>query len=507
MSSSGRIELLKKNQTQRPEQRLDVFTKIKFKNRLPDIPMEPKFFQNPLVKLSRFAEYKPTKIEQDYRFELTMERDLDLNVDLNLPEKYVNRSEFQGESYGGEALVMDPADQFAEYKPTKIEQDYRFELTMERDLDLNVDLNLPEKYVNRSEFQGESYGGEALVMDPADQYLVEDETKQVTEKRRANHNEVVSWMRKTQYLGSENARYGSGADRQETKVGYKLFKEGITDQLYRDRQGQIAAINKTFEDVKIPCKKHPTKEGVYAVEEFEVFPDFDSWQLPYAQVLFDGDPIPSNKNKDELMDESILVGVNVDGEDIVGYYVPTEETLAYLSKLHNGEEVPDPEKVMEYNCQREYNWTIKTEGHRGYEPIYFFTFKNGKAYYNQIGTKVKLARKAKGSKMVPPKMHLHNDEVNEAEKKDFENRLTKLAEPEIIYEDEAEKQPDETENQEKPEETENQEKESKKLTEKDIFGDDTSEGSESSTDSDDSESVQEEKKKTSSSSSSSVESD
>lgn len=95
-------------------------------------------------------------------------------------------------------------------------------------------------------------------------------------------------------------------------------------------------------------------------------------------------------------------------------------------------------------------------------------------------------------------MHLNNDEINETEKKDFENRLMKLAEPEIIYEEEPEKQ---------PEEMEEQETEGKKLTEKDIFGDDTSEESEASSTDTDSESEHETKKKSSSSSNSSVESD
>ena len=91
-------------------------------------------------------------------------------------------------------------------------------------------------------------------MDPIDQYLCEEEIKE-TDKRRANHNEVVSWMRKTQYLGVENARFGVGADRQETKIGYKLYKSGDADQGYKSRESQIDAINKTFEEVSFKVLK------------------------------------------------------------------------------------------------------------------------------------------------------------------------------------------------------------------------------------------------------------
>ena len=47
------------------------------------------------------------------------------------------------------------------------------------------------------------------------------------------------------------------------------------DNMYMDRDSQIAAIEKTFEDVKKPVLKHYSKPGVTAVAEMPVFPDFD----------------------------------------------------------------------------------------------------------------------------------------------------------------------------------------------------------------------------------------
>lgn len=41
-----------------------------------------------------------------------------------------------------------------------------------------------------------------------------------------------------------------------------------------DRDSQMKAIEKTFEDNKKPVEKHYSKPNVYAVETLNVFPDF-----------------------------------------------------------------------------------------------------------------------------------------------------------------------------------------------------------------------------------------
>lgn len=43
--------------------------------------------------------------------------------------------------------------------------------------------------------------------------------------------------------------------------------------MYKDRESQIRAINKTFDDVKKEVKKHYTKPGVVPLQEMPVFPD------------------------------------------------------------------------------------------------------------------------------------------------------------------------------------------------------------------------------------------
>lgn len=62
-------------------------------------------------------------------------------------------------------------------------------------------------------------------------------------------------------------------ERIETKVGYRLEKEGVVYKR-KSREEQIEAIQQTFEDAKTNCEAHPYKPGVHAVEETFILPDF-----------------------------------------------------------------------------------------------------------------------------------------------------------------------------------------------------------------------------------------
>ncbi|VDK30212.1 unnamed protein product, partial [Anisakis simplex] len=119
---------------------------------------------------------------------------------------------------------------------------------------------------------------------------------------------MVPWMRKTEYISSEFTRFGVSSERQETKVGYSIKKKFQNEVLYRDRASQIAAINKTFDEVAKPVVNHPTKKGVTAVEEFYLLPDFENWKHPFALVVFDGDPVPQSEKTDPgtLMSQALI---------------------------------------------------------------------------------------------------------------------------------------------------------------------------------------------------------
>lgn len=62
-----------------------------------------------------------------------------------------------------------------------------------------------------------------------------------------------------------------------------------------DRESQIKAIEKTFEDNKKPIEKHYSKPNVTPVEILPIYPDFKLWKYPCAQVIFDSDPAPSGR--------------------------------------------------------------------------------------------------------------------------------------------------------------------------------------------------------------------
>lgn len=64
-------------------------------------------------------------------------------------------------------------------------------------------------------------------------------------------------------------------DKVEAKVGYSIKKNFKEDPLIMDRESQIKAIEKTFEDSLKPIEKHYSKPNVHPVEILPVFPDFD----------------------------------------------------------------------------------------------------------------------------------------------------------------------------------------------------------------------------------------
>ena len=59
---------------------------------------------------------------------------------------------------------------------------------------------------------------------------------------------------------------------------------GVEQNIYMDKEAQIRAIEKTFEDTKEDITEHHTEKGVYPVEVLPILPDDDMWKFPCAQV-------------------------------------------------------------------------------------------------------------------------------------------------------------------------------------------------------------------------------
>ena len=94
-------------------------------------------------------------------------------------------------------------------------------------------------------------------------------------------------MRRPDYISTEQTRYQpTTIEKIESKVGFAVRKKMGTEQpLFMDREAQIAAIEKTFEDSKVPIEEHYSKPGVHPVEVMTVLPDDSMWKYPCAQVL------------------------------------------------------------------------------------------------------------------------------------------------------------------------------------------------------------------------------
>ncbi|KRZ12923.1 Delta-1-pyrroline-5-carboxylate dehydrogenase, mitochondrial [Trichinella zimbabwensis] len=287
-----------------------------------------------------------------------------------------------------------PADRHVKYETTMMERAYTGELVTEDDVGIFIDLVLIDKY--------EPNPNEPVELHPTDELLCSDEDALSSTMKKSRHGgKAVPWMRRTEYISTDYSRFGVQTERQETKLGYHIQKVLKEASLYRDRESQLTAINKTFEDAKKPVREHFSKRGVYAMEELPLFPDFDAWKYPFAQVIFDVDPAPRDKTSleetlaaDQICRAMIRGMMDEKGEQFVAYFVPTLETIRKLKSVE-GKDISeiDLSTTFDFKLLREYNWSVKNKASVGYEENHFFSFRDGRAYYNELETRVRLNRR------------------------------------------------------------------------------------------------------------------
>jgi len=379
-----------------------------------------------------------------------------------------------------------PFDQnrFITYNPTSLEKNHKWELLTENDLGVKIDLINPDAYAT-------DLKAAALQRNRTDEKLLEDESHGIQDSKRSRqHSKFVPWMRKTEYLATEFNRFGTQTERQETKVGYNIKKAFKEEALYKDRESQMQAITKTFEEVQKPVTEHYSKPGVFALQEMYIYPDFDLWRYPFAQVIFDGDPAPAgcsvSAQVDKMSNAVIRGMMDESGEQFVAYFLPTDETL--LKRKEDTENIVEyrPEESYDYKLAREYNWTVKNKASKGYEENYFFVFRDDSVMYNELETRVRLSRRrAKEGmpKFSNSRLIVKHREQNEIEVSAQKARLLHLATvQEAEEEEEADElveemerqigeEPDEgEEHQDQDEENENQEQDTPAAaTEEDEF--------------------------------------
>lgn len=307
-------------------------------------------------------------------------------------------------------------NRFVQYKQTSLEKNFKHDLLTELDLGVNIDLINPDTYEPPE--QG------ILKIDEEDDRLLEDEVTAPTDTKRSRcHNRTVTWLKKTEYIATEFNRYGTSNEKTETKVGFGVKKK--MDMIdYVGRDGQISAVSRTFEAAKKPIVAHPEKPGVKPVEIIPVFPDFDLWKYPFAQVMFDAEPYKS----EEYMSEAVLRGQT--GDNVVMYFVPTEATLEKRKK--DEEEGRDYiwEEEYEYIKAHEYNCKItNTHTHNKKELIenYFFIWRDNEVVYNELETRINLTkRRVKQASQGVSLLAIKHRELNETEDSCFLTRLEKI---------------------------------------------------------------------------------
>ncbi|XP_004922631.1 RNA polymerase II-associated factor 1 homolog [Bombyx mandarina] len=339
-----------------------------------------------------------------------------------------------------------PSTRFVQYNPTSLEKSYRYEVLTEHDLGVHIDL------INRDIYQGD---GNAP-LDPADEKLLEDDVLTPQDSKRSRHHaKNVSWLRRSEYISTEATRFQpQSMEKVEAKVGYNVKKIFSEETLYMDRESQIKAIEKTFEDNKRPIEKHYSKPGVTPVEVMPIFPDFDMWKYPCAQVIFDSDPAPADKNfsgQMEAMSQAMIRGVmDESGEQFVAYCLPTEETIQKRRRDVN-ENIPYmDEDTYEYKMAREYNWNVKSKASKGYEENYFLVVRNHCVYYNELETRVRLSKRrarAGAAAQAPTRLVVTHRPLSSTEHRMLRLREKQLEPPQDEDEEEEEEE-DEEEKQE-----------------------------------------------------------
>lgn len=326
---------------------------------------------------------------------------------------------------------FDP-NRFVQYNPTSLERNYKHDLLTEVDLGVPIDLILPETY---------SVDPSTQTLHEADQKLLEEEVAAApTSKRAQQHAKSVSWLRRTEYISTEYNRSHAIAEGAETKVGYSVKKKLQDTDIYKDRASQIAAIEQTFEAAKQPITKHYSKPGVVPKEILPVFPDFELWKYPFAQVIFDTDPAgggsESLQQQQEMSQAMIRGMMDENNEQFVAYFLPTEETLTKRHQDDLAGVAYSEDEVYEYKMAREYNWNVKNKASKGYEETYFLVLQpNHGVFYNEIETRVRLSKRRARANSLQTCLLVKHRELTEGEAYAQESRLTQL-EPPVIEEGE-----------------------------------------------------------------------
>jgi len=336
------------------------------------------------------------------------------------------------------------ANRYVRYKQTSLEKNYKYEVLSEHDMGVLIDLINVDAYAPQPNVQ----------LHPTDEKLLEDDILAgPQDAKKSRHSHVsVSWLRRTEYISTEPTRFQPQTmEKIEATVGYAAKKKKKDEETYTDRESQLMAIEKTFADVKKPLENHYSKPGVTVVEEFPVFPDFDLWKYPCAQVIFDSDPAPQGKSAPaalEEMSQAMIRGVmDESGEQFVAYFLPTQDTLQKRKRDQDEKVEYMDEDEYDYLMAREYNWNVKNKASKGYEENYFLVMRDDGVYYNELETRVRLSKRRmkQGQQANNSRLVVRHRPLNAPEHKTQRFREKMLEPPGEEEEEEEEEEEDEEE--------------------------------------------------------------
>ncbi|KAF8556690.1 Paf1-domain-containing protein [Imleria badia] len=171
----------------------------------------------------------------------------------------------------------------------------------------------------------------------------------------------VPWLRKTEYLSREGVQRASST--QEIKPLLQNIDVSRSAQL-RDIEVSFAACNDPSQ-FDLSTLRHPNKQGITAVESFEIYPDADIWANAYD--LFRFSERPGDKPidvEDPRLDCAILRPMESDGDHFLAYHLTKddESALEFKERRRNGAS-PAPEeepKTTAFQLWRDFE-TVKIE--------------------------------------------------------------------------------------------------------------------------------------------------
>ncbi|CAF4503377.1 unnamed protein product [Rotaria sp. Silwood2] len=132
-------------------------------------------------------------------------------------------------------------DRFVRYKPTSLEKNYRWDLLTEHDVGVEIDLINPDAYATTRKITEE------------DERLLEEETASPANLKRSLLNQrSVPWLRKTEYISTEQSSIKSSLKLGEVRsssVKEKLREDSLK---YLTKERLLEIIEEGFETAKAP---------------------------------------------------------------------------------------------------------------------------------------------------------------------------------------------------------------------------------------------------------------